>query len=144
MSLDRQILAERAIAVERHLERVRRHLPAPPEHLAPGTLECDAVILHMWQATQIVIDLATSACVRLGAGTPSSYGEAFRKLGDAGYLRPGLAARLSRAAGFRNVIVHDYEDLDLKRVDAAARKGPADLRAFLAAMRDASEPDPGA
>ena len=41
MSLDRQILAERAIAVERHLERVRRHLPAPPEHLAPGTLELD-------------------------------------------------------------------------------------------------------
>ncbi|MAE72413.1 MAG: hypothetical protein CME06_18325 [Gemmatimonadetes bacterium] len=138
MSLDRQVLAERAIAVERHLERVRLHLPEAPERLAAGMLESDAVILHMWQATQIVIDLAMAACVRLGAGTPSSYGEAFRGLGDAGHLRPELADRLAKAAGFRKLIVHNYEDLDLARVEYAARKGPADLRAFLAAIRDAS------
>jgi uncharacterized protein YutE (UPF0331/DUF86 family) len=37
-------------------------------------------------------------------------------------------------AGFRNVVAHAYERLDMARVYRAAREGPADLRAFLAAL----------
>ncbi|MGH3812367.1 MAG: DUF86 domain-containing protein [Pseudonocardiaceae bacterium] len=50
---------------------------------------------------------------------------------------PGeLAQRLGRAAGFRNLIVHAYAELDLRQVHTTATNGPADLRAFLAALRD--------
>jgi uncharacterized protein YutE (UPF0331/DUF86 family) len=45
-----------------------------------------------------------------------------------------LAERLTRAAGFRNLVAHAYEDLDMARVYRSATQGPADLRAFLAAM----------
>jgi uncharacterized protein YutE (UPF0331/DUF86 family) len=41
-----------------------------------------------------------------------------------------------RAAGFRNVLVHAYAELDLARVHAAAVEGSDDLLAFLAAIRD--------
>ncbi len=45
-----------------------------------------------------------------------------------------LAERLVRAVGLRNIVVHAYTDLDLKIVHEAARTGPADLRAFAAAL----------
>ena len=45
-----------------------------------------------------------------------------------------LADRLARAAGFRNVVAHAYEKLDLERVYVAASTGPADLLAFVAAL----------
>jgi uncharacterized protein YutE (UPF0331/DUF86 family) len=45
-----------------------------------------------------------------------------------------LAGRLARAAGFRNVVAHAYDTLDMTRVYRAAADGPADLRAFLAAL----------
>ena len=45
-----------------------------------------------------------------------------------------LSERLTRAAGFRNLVAHAYEDLDMARVHRSATQGPADLRAFLAAM----------
>jgi uncharacterized protein with HEPN domain len=45
-----------------------------------------------------------------------------------------LADRLVRAVGFRNLVVHAYADVDLLRVHAAATDGPADLRAFTAAL----------
>jgi uncharacterized protein YutE (UPF0331/DUF86 family) len=51
-------------------------------------------------------------------------------------IEPALAERLVRAAGFRNVLVHAYAELDLARVHAAAVEGPDDLLAFLAAIRD--------
>lgn len=41
-----------------------------------------------------------------------------------------------RAAGFRNLVAHAYASIDLARVHEAARHGPADLRAFVARVRD--------
>jgi uncharacterized protein YutE (UPF0331/DUF86 family) len=134
MSPDTAVLAEKVAAVERHLRRVVDLLPALPEDLRPMTVESDAVILHLWQAVQVVIDLAVSTCVKSGLGSPTSYGEAFRKLSSAGVIEAGLSERLTRVAGFRNVVAHAYEDLDMARVHKTAMQGPADLRAFLAAM----------
>ncbi len=107
-------------------------LPARPEDLRPMTVESDAVILHLWQAVQIAIDLAVSTCVKSGLGSPTSYGEAFSKLAGAGLLEAGLCERLTRAAGFRNLVAHAYENGHGPRPRSV--QGPVDLRAFLAAM----------
>ena len=137
---DLAVLAERAMAVERHLQRVAARLPESPEELLPSTDASDVVILHLWQATQIVVDLAMSVCLSLKLGTPASYADAFRRLERAGVIDAALTARLVRAAGFRNVVAHAYETLDLARVQLAAREGPADLRRFLAVLRDKGAP----
>lgn len=134
--LDRAVLAERAAAVERHLARVAARLPADPVGFTPATDASDAVILHLWQAVQVVIDLGLSACLHFRLGTPDSYGDAFRRLAEAGVIDTALAARLAQAAGFRNLVAHAYDDLDMRRIHQAAVEGPADLRSFLARLRD--------
>ncbi len=137
--IDTAVLAERTMAVERHLARVAARLPASPDDLRPASDASDAVVLHLWQATQIVIDLAMSACLVLRLGTPSSYADAFRRLERADVVGADLADRLVRAAGFHNLVAHAYESLDLKRVHAAATHGPADLLRFLGHLRDQVE-----
>jgi uncharacterized protein YutE (UPF0331/DUF86 family) len=134
--IDRELLAELSGSVERHLRRVAEHLPEDAADLQLMSAETDVVVLHLWQAVQIVIDLAVSSCVRLGLGSPPSYGDAFRQLAAAGVIDSDLVERLARAAGFRNLIVHAYADLELHRVHAVPSGGPADLRALLAALRD--------
>lgn len=134
MTLPREVLAEKAAAVERHLARVAEKLPASADRLGPMTDASDAVVLHLWQAVQIVVDLALSSCVALGLGAPPTYADGFRRLASAGHVAPDLAERLARAAGFRNVVAHAYESIDMSRVFEAARSGPADLRRFLAAL----------
>jgi uncharacterized protein YutE (UPF0331/DUF86 family) len=57
-------------------------------------------------------------------------------LGTDGVLDGDLAERLARAAGFRNILVHAYADLDLPQVHDAATHGPKDLIAALTAIRD--------
>ena len=136
--IDRAVLAERTLALERHLARVAEKLPPGAEGLVASSDASDAVVLHLWQATQLVIDLAISACVAHGAGTPQSYADAFRRLQTAGLIEAALADRLVRAAGFRNLVAHAYERLDMARVHQAARTGPADLRAFVAAIARAA------
>ena len=109
-------------------------LPVDPADLRPSSDASDAVVLHLWQAVQITIDLATAACLHLRLGAPATYANAFRRLAEAGHLDRALAGRLERAAGFRNVVAHAYETLDMARIHRAATTGPADLRAFLAAL----------
>jgi uncharacterized protein YutE (UPF0331/DUF86 family) len=134
MNPTRALLAEKAAIVERHLARVAAKLPADPNELSPQSDASDAIILHLWQAVQLAIDLAASTCVRDGLGTPMTYGDAFKKLAQAAVIPADLAERLSRAAGFRNVVAHAYDAIDMQRVHHAATTGPADLRAFLAAL----------
>jgi len=136
VTLDRALLAEKAAALERHLARVTERLPADPDELRPGSDTADVVVLNLWQAVQIVIDVALAACLALKLGTPSTYRESFGRLAEAGVLEADLAERLQRAAGFRNVVVHAYGSLDMTRIHAAARSGPPDLRACLARLRD--------
>ena len=135
-AVDGELLAERTATVLAHLDRVAAHLPSDPADLRPMSSPTDTVVLHLWQAIQVVIDLATATCVRLGLGSPPTYGDAFRRLAEAGILDPQLGTRLARAAAFRNLLVHAYGRLDLQRVHAIARSGPDDLKAFLAALRN--------
>ncbi len=134
-AFDREIFAERVAAIQRHLSRVKDRLPSSEKEFTATSDASDSVILHLWQAIQIVIDMATSACIHLKLGTPTSYADAFLKLGAANYLDQELAVRLSHAAGFRNRIVHAYEDLDMQKVYSIAQNGPIDLTSFLATAK---------
>ena len=134
MTFDKEILVERIQAVERHLKRVRESLPPSESAFTPASNASDAVILHLWQAIQLVIDIAVSSCVQLNLGSPVSYADAFVRLSQGGFLDPELAMRLCHASGFRNRLVHAYEDLDLKKIYQIAQTGPQDLTAFLAAV----------
>lgn len=133
-AFDSQLVAAKAAVVERHLARVSARLPSNVADMKPATDASDVVVLHLWQAVQVVLDLAFAACLHLRLPTPGSYGEAFRHLARDGVIDDALADRLVRAAGFRNAVAHDYQDLDMEMVYGAARDGPADLRAFLAAL----------
>lgn len=137
MTLTRHRLAEKVAAVERHLGRVADRLPAAEDPFEPGTDASDAVILHLWQAMQLVIDVALSwLCQRPVLPRPPTPTPSWA-LSRADKIDAELAHRLVRITGFRNILVHAYEDLDMARVRQAAVHGPADLRAFLAAARDA-------
>lgn len=131
--LDREILSNRSMIVNRHLDRVQRRLPTKVADFLPASDLSDAVILHLWQAVQLTIDTAISLCVNLKLGTPATYAEAFLTLAKAGFLEQDLAVRLSHSAGFRNRLVHAYEDLDMQKIYKIAQEGPADLKAFFKA-----------
>ena len=55
---------------------------------------------------------------------------AFLRLSEHGLLDAGLASRLGLAAGLRNLIVHEYAEVDLAVLSDAARDGLAELRQF--------------
>ena len=72
----------------------------------------------------------------------ASYGDAFRRLADAGMMERSLAERLVAWAGLRNVLAHFYPVVDYDRVfDALAEAG--DLETFAGVVARALDPASG-
>ncbi len=100
-------------------------------------LESDADVRHstLWILTQLVA-VASSvnshlSAARLGRAA-ASYRDGFSLAAEAGAIDPGLLPALLAAAGMRNVLVHEYGDIDLDRVAAAI---PAAVDTFSAYVR---------
>lgn len=67
-------------------------------------------------ALQAAIDLASHRVVQGGLPAPERYAQAFRLLAMHQGLDLDLAGQLSLAVGLRNLLVHDYADVDAERL----------------------------
>ncbi|KNX38672.1 type VII toxin-antitoxin system HepT family RNase toxin [Luteipulveratus halotolerans] len=63
-------------------------------------------------AIEAAVDVAQHISATRGWGPPSDNGDAMRVLGRNGVLDIDHADHMRRAVGFRNVLVHDYVDVD--------------------------------
>jgi uncharacterized protein YutE (UPF0331/DUF86 family) len=86
-------------------------------------------------AIQAALDVASHIVSDDRLGEPETNRELFDLLAGAGRIAPPLAATLRDMAGFRNVMVHGYQDVDLGVVEDVVRNHLGDLLAFVAAIR---------
>ena len=85
------------MAVERHLRRVSERLPVSVTDMPPASDASDAVILHLWQATQIVIDLAMAACLSHEARHTLQLRRCFSPIAPGWHYRGGADRSISCA-----------------------------------------------
>lgn len=90
----------------------------------------EVVILNLFVALQEAVSLATHWLADEGLDVPGSYREIFLALAGRERIPAGLALRLASAAGFRNLIAHQYGVLDPVRVHAIAAHEVGDLVVF--------------
>ena len=84
-------------------------------------------------AIEACVDVAQHICAAEGWGPPVDNGDAARLLGEHGVLAAELAASVRKAVGFRNVLVHEYVEVDDKVV--ISRLGDlSDLENFVRAV----------
>ena len=85
--------------------------------------------LHM--AIETCIDVAGHVLADRGLEVPATYSESFRLLEKNGLLPGELARSLARMTGFRNILVHEYTEIDANVVLRILRKELADLEQFV-------------
>lgn len=63
-----------------------------------------------------MIDINFHLITESGHAPPKDYHESFVRLGTLGVMTTDLAKEMAMAAGLRNRIVHEYDDIDSERV----------------------------
>lgn len=132
-------------SIDARLERLAELLAESERIRADGRAAYDANLRdqlaaqHAIQlAIQICVDIGAHLIAELGLRMPDDYKGVFAVLREPLGLAPDLVARLSAAAGMRNVLVHTYLEVDDDKVwDAFEHLD--DLRKFAAAVEQVEE-----
>ena len=89
---------------------------------------------NVQMAIQCVLDISNHILADLKAGIPDDHRKVFTMLASQKILTPELSDRLARMAGLRNVLVHEYLDVDLDILYRAMTEELADLEEFIKAV----------
>lgn len=131
---DPRLVLRRLAALDRALDQLDLHRSDTAEDVRQN-LDREWAVEHGLQlAAQSLLDIAAHLAAAGGRDVPD-YASAVAALADLGILDAQLARRCRPVAGFRNVLVHDYLDVDLDVVVGVLTSGLDDLRAFSRAIR---------
>lgn len=128
-SIDSAVIDARLRELSRRLRRVDAKQPASVKQLAADEDLQDILTRNLELAIQTCIDIAFHLCGAHGV-VPTTAAEAFAQLAKLKLIERSLAQRLQRAVGFRNVLVHEYTEVDWKIVMRVIRTDTRDLAAF--------------
>ena len=126
------VMFGKAAVIERSLRRVLEIYRADPSLSDP--MHVDAFTLNVERACQAAIDLAMHVVAVKHLGMPQSQADAFRLLADAEALGRTLSERMIGMCGFRNVLVHQYQELEVDILHQVATERWQDLVALCQAL----------
>jgi uncharacterized protein YutE (UPF0331/DUF86 family) len=109
------IILNKKDSIERCVGQIRSYYRLPSDvPFEEDYLRQDAIALNLQRACEQCIDLANHA-IKVGKlGLPKESRDSFRLLAANGVIPKDLAAHLEGMVGFRNVLVHEYQHLDIK------------------------------
>jgi len=89
---------------------------------------------YLQLAIQCVLDISNHIVADLRLNLPADNRELFEMLAEHKVLSKSLSARLTSMAGFRNILVHEYLEIDRKRVFSALKNDLGDFEKFIRAV----------
>lgn len=124
------VLLNKAAIIERCLLRIREEYHGYENELEDNFTKQDSIVLNLQRACESSIDAAMHIVRTHKLGIPQQSRDAFSMLEKAGLLPAILSKHLQTMVGFRNVAVHQYQDLSLDILRSILNERLADFRKF--------------
>jgi uncharacterized protein YutE (UPF0331/DUF86 family) len=129
---DAELVAKKLAFIETCVRELRTL--ARPERIAEDVREQRFVEHTLQLAIQAALDVGSHIVSDDRLGEPDTSRDVFRLLERAGIVTADLGTRLEQMAGFRNVVVHLYQEVDLGIVRDVVENHLDDLLDFVAAV----------
>src|SRR5436309_8729797 len=118
--MDPDLISEKLESLRWCVQRVQKKCPATPEELMEDPDLQDIISLNLTRAVQLSVDIAVHILADLDVKPPDTMGSAFDALMSAQIIKADLAGRLKKAVGFRNIAIHNYEEIDRNSASASS------------------------
>jgi len=125
------VLLNKIQTIERCLKRIREEYVGFEDSFEENYTKQDSVILNLERASQASIDIATHIVKTNNLGLPNTSRELFSMLLDAGIISEDICKQMQGMVGFRNIAVHDYQNLNIEIVVAIVQKHLGDFEGFM-------------
>lgn len=128
---DKNLIVAKAGKVEAHLRRIKAKRSVKIKEFLNDLDVQESILFNLQMAVQNCIDIAAHIISDDELGVAGSTSEMFYMLQENGYLTPELTEKMVAAVGFRNLVIHEYGKIDLRRVYQIAHQDVDDLEEYL-------------
>ena len=125
----RDLYIAKIASLKRCLKRVAEEFVPKPAFLDSQSRQ-DAAILNIQRACEVSIDIANIIIKHNKLGLPSSARDSFDLLERSSIIDTECAERMKRMVGFRNIAIHEYQNLNLDVVVAVIENHLSDFERF--------------
>jgi uncharacterized protein YutE (UPF0331/DUF86 family) len=109
-----EALLNKKISIERCIVQIEKYYATPSETpFDKNYLLQDAIAMNLQRIAELAIDIANYLIRKKKLGLPQDSADAFVLLQQAGLISEALMRSMKGMVGFRNIVVHEYQKLDL-------------------------------
>lgn len=127
--MSKDIVLNKVAIIERCIRRIHEEYGNNPQNLLNYTKQ-DFIILNIQRAAEACIDLAMHVVAENSLGIPQNSRDGFELLYKNGIISEELNKKLKAMVGFRNIAVHDYQNIDLDIVKRIIELHLDDMKQF--------------
>ena len=107
------IILAKLQTIERCFARIEEEYAGDRTTFLQNFTKQDSVTLNLERASQAAIDIAAHIVKTEKLGIPAASRELFQMLEEAGIITTETAKQMQKMVGFRNIAVHDYQNLNI-------------------------------
>lgn len=108
------IILNKKESIERCIKQIRSYYAIPSDLLfEEDYMKQDSIAINLQRACEQCIDMANYTIKACKLGLPKESKESFVLLATARIIPNDLAKRLQGMVGFRNILVHEYQRMDI-------------------------------
>ncbi len=109
------IILSKKVSIERCIKQIDQYYRMETDlPFIKDQLRLDAVAMNLQRAAELTIDIANHL-VKIGKlGLPRDSHESFTLLAQAGVIDEEMMRKLQGMVGFRNILLHEYQELDMQ------------------------------
>ena len=130
---DVTVIRRHLLALNGALKNLKRHAGRTTAELRNDSDLRWTIERGLQLCAQNVLDIATHLVAASGLDAPD-YATAIDRLAELHVLSPDFASRFRAIAGFRNVLVHGYLDVDLNLIERILAERLVDFEEFAASV----------
>lgn len=108
---NKAVILNKYESIERCINRINEEYQGDVKNLNNYS-KSDAIVLNLQRACELVIDIAMYIISTKKLGIPQTKKEAFEILYKNNYITEETLRKMKGMIGFRNIAVHDYQDID--------------------------------
>ncbi len=134
--VDVEVIKQRLNQLSTSINKIERFKEISLEEFLKDDIIQDVVEYNLFIAINMMIDIATHIVVDNNMGSPETLGEAFNILNKEKYLNDEETKVYRNMVGLRNVLSHEYINIDKKIIYSILKNNLIDIKKFVIFVND--------
>jgi uncharacterized protein YutE (UPF0331/DUF86 family) len=110
--MDKDVINRKLESLRHCITRIQSKMPLTKEVLRSNYDLQDIISVNLERAVQTCVDITAHVISETEVPPPSTMAEGFDRLAELRVISPQLAERLRKAVALRNILVHNYTDIN--------------------------------